>query len=137
MGTIDPRQVFGAYQLRSAVITDVAGNPFAEINRRNELYAPVVAWCHTLPTTDADHDQRDLNAEFLVALDQIVQADFFDVRELWLVLVGNWWDDTAEPIVVDEIKGYCDLARRRREELELRGEAKKRETNPHGSKTIG
>ena len=108
---------------------DVAGNPFAEINRRNALYEPIVDWCATLPETGTD---RDLDAEFLLALDKIVRADYFDVGDLKSVLIGNWWDDTAEPIVVGQIDVYCLLAWRRRRELEQRGEAKEREIDPRG-----
>ena len=110
-------------------MTDVAGNPFAEINRRNALYEPIVHWCATLPETGAD---RNLEAEFLLALDKIVRADFFDLNDLKSVLIGNWWDDTAEPIVVGQIDAYCLLAWRRRRELEQRGEAKQREIDPRG-----
>jgi hypothetical protein len=97
------------------------GNPFAEINRRNALYEPIIDWCVTLPTTDAN---RDLVAEFHLALDKIIRADFFDINDLRSVLIGSWWSDTAEPIVVEEIDGYCLLAWRRRREGARDGSAR-------------
>ena len=105
----------------------VAGNLFAEINRRNALYESIIAWCHTLPTTD---ESRDFDAEFLDALEKVVRTECFSVGDLKSVLIGNWWDDTAEPLVVAELDGYCELARIRRKELEVRGEAKKRGIDP-------
>lgn len=93
-------------------------DPYTRIDRLDKLYAQVVDWMGTLPTTDPD---RDLELEFIRAAATIVTQPYFDVRDLRDVLVWHWWDHSGEPEVVEELKGYCEIAANMRREAEQRG----------------
>ena len=98
-------------------------NTFAELNRINAFYAPVIGWCHSL---DNPHDGRDIVAEFYAALDAVVRDDDFSVRDLSRAIGGNWWSDTADPEIAADVNRYCQRAWVVREYLEVRGEARRR-----------